>query len=300
VFTRARHWSLSWARQTLFDIFFSYFSHPLCVLCSPTNQPTNQPRSSFYFLYPPVNFSFSGQNIQFWTLISKHLNLYTCYARLDFFTEMKIQVVVFWVKTPCSVVVEYKPLRRSCCTYLHFTLKIQAARSSETLVSCHKTTRPHNSEDFGLNSACIRGPFAKFVDWSYYSELEYSEGEVTVSFSKYLSWQTMHFLQRSTHFSKTCCRQLITSKFLASELPFHGWKSPEISWGEIWTEFLEKVDPWNPIRTSAIQSRSRPMRFLGISNHETGAPRQEISKWSTVCSTFSRSGWSVVRSASLT
>jgi hypothetical protein len=46
-----------------------------------------------------------------------------------------------------------------------------------------------------------------------------------------------------------------------------------------------------------IQSRSRPIRFLGFSNHEKGAPRQEISKWSTVCSTFSRSGWSVVRSA---
>jgi hypothetical protein len=28
---------------------------------------------------------------------------------------------------------------------------------------------------------------------------------------------------------------LITSKFLASEVPFHGWKSPEIAWGEIWT-----------------------------------------------------------------
>jgi hypothetical protein len=28
------------------------------------------------------------------------------------------------------------------------------------------------------------------------------------------------------------------------------------------------------------------------------APRQEISKWSTVCITFLRSGWSVVRSAS--
>jgi hypothetical protein len=42
---------------------------------------------------------------------------------------------------------------------------------------------------------------------------------------------------------------------------------------------------------------SRPMRYLGFSNHEKGAPRQ-ISKWSTVCSTFSRSGWSVVRSAS--
>jgi hypothetical protein len=41
------------------------------------------------------------------------------------------------------------------------------------------------------------------------------------------------------------------------------------------------------------------MRFLGFSNHEKGAPRQEISKWSTVCNTFLRSGWSVVRSASL-
>jgi hypothetical protein len=49
-----------------------------------------------------------------------------------------------------------------------------------------------------------------------------------------------------------------------------------------------------------IQFKSRPMRFLGSSNHEKGAPRQEISKWSTVCSTFWRSGWSVVRSASLT
>jgi hypothetical protein len=49
-----------------------------------------------------------------------------------------------------------------------------------------------------------------------------------------------------------------------------------------------------------IQFRSCPMRFLGFSNHEKGVPRgQEISKWSTVCSSFSSSGWSVVRSASL-
>jgi hypothetical protein len=41
------------------------------------------------------------------------------------------------------------------------------------------------------------------------------------------------------------------------------------------------------------------MRFLGFSNHEKGALRQEISKWLTVYSTFSRSGWSVVRNASL-
>jgi hypothetical protein len=47
-----------------------------------------------------------------------------------------------------------------------------------------------------------------------------------------------------------------------------------------------------------IQFRSCPIRFLGFSNHEKGAPRQEISKWLTVCSTFSRTGWSFVRSTS--
>jgi hypothetical protein len=81
----------------------------------------------------------------------------------------------------------------------------------------------------------IRGPFEKLVDSLYYSESELSGGAVTVSFSKYLPWQAMHFIQRSTHFSKTCCRPLITSKFLASELPFHGSKNPEIPWGKIWT-----------------------------------------------------------------
>jgi hypothetical protein len=41
---------------------------------------------------------------------------------------------------------------------------------------------------------------------------------------------------------------------------------------------VEKVDRGNPIRTSAIQSRSRLLRFLGFSNHEKGAPTREISK----------------------
>jgi hypothetical protein len=40
---------------------------------------------------------------------------------------------------------------------------------------------------------------------------------------------------------------------------------------------LGKVDWWNPIRTLTIQSRSHLMRFLGFSNHEKGAPRQEVS-----------------------
>jgi hypothetical protein len=33
----------------------------------------------------------------------------------------------------------------------HFTLKMEAARSSKTLVSYHNTTRRHNSEDLDLN-----------------------------------------------------------------------------------------------------------------------------------------------------
>jgi hypothetical protein len=41
---------------------------------------------------------------------------------------------------------------------------------------------------------------------------------------------------------------------------------------------LEKVDRWNPIKTSAIQSRARPTRFLGFFKHEKGNLRQEISK----------------------
>jgi hypothetical protein len=46
-----------------------------------------------------------------------------------------------------------------------------------------------------------RRPFEKFVDSPYYSESLFCGGAVTVSFSKYLPWQVMHFLQRSIHFS---------------------------------------------------------------------------------------------------
>jgi hypothetical protein len=56
----------------------------------------------------------------------------------------------------------------------------------------------------------LRGPFEKFVDSPYYSEPEFCGGVVTVYFSKYLPWQAMSFLQRSTHFSITSCRQLMS------------------------------------------------------------------------------------------
>jgi hypothetical protein len=95
------------------------------------------------------------------------------------------------------------------------------------------------------NTAChklyLRAPFAKFVESPYYSESKLSGSAVTVSFSNHLPWQAMHFLQRSTHFSKTCCRPLLTSKFLDSEFPFHVWKSPEIARGENWVEFCVRL-----------------------------------------------------------
>jgi hypothetical protein len=88
----------------------------------------------------------------------------------------------------------------------------------------------------------IRGPFVKFVDALYYSESELCGDAVTVSSSKFLTWQAMYFLQRSTHFSKTCCRpfaasfrRIVEQAVLTSELPFQGWSSLEIAWGEIWT-----------------------------------------------------------------
>jgi hypothetical protein len=96
---------------------------------------------------------------------------------------------------------------------------------------------------------------------------------------------------------------LITSKFFLSRSSLFMVGKAQKSHGarsELSSVFgMGKVDRWNPIRTSAIRSKSHPMRFLGFSNNEKGASRQEISKWWTVCSTFSRSEWSVVRSTSL-
>jgi hypothetical protein len=50
------------------------------------------------------------------------------------------------------------------------------------------------------------------MDSPYYSESELCGVAVTVSFSKYLPWQAMHFLQHSTHFLKMY-RGLLTASF---------------------------------------------------------------------------------------
>jgi hypothetical protein len=80
-------------------------------------------------------------------------------------------------------------------------------------------------------------------------------------------------LQTVDHFEISCLGAR-SSLFMAGKAQkSHGVRS------ELNSVFgLEKVDRWNPVRTSAIQSRSRPMRFLGFSSHEKGVPKQEISK----------------------
>jgi hypothetical protein len=57
----------------------------------------------------------------------------------------------------------------------------------------------------------IRGPFEKFGDSPYYFKSELYGGAVTVSFSKYLLWQAMHFLRSSTSTKRAANRLPQTS-----------------------------------------------------------------------------------------
>jgi hypothetical protein len=57
--------------------------------------------------------------------------------KVEVFTPMNIQVVVFWVVTPCNDT--------------NFTLKMEAVRFSETLVSFHISIWHDNAEDYDQN-----------------------------------------------------------------------------------------------------------------------------------------------------
>jgi hypothetical protein len=61
----------------------------------------------------------------------------------------RIQVEVFWVVMPCTVVVVYQHFRGLC-----FTLKMETVWTSEMLVYYHHTTQYHIPEDLDLNHHC--------------------------------------------------------------------------------------------------------------------------------------------------
>jgi hypothetical protein len=147
-----------------------------------------------------------------------------------------------------------------------------------------------------------RGPFENFVDSPYYTKSNFVEvrwrplfrstflGKRCTSYNTLPTsqkraadrWSLRNFLPRSSLF--------IVGKAQKS----HGSRSG------LYGGCSNGVPPIHLFQAEyRIQFRSRLMLFVGFSSHEKGAPRQEISKWSKVCSTFSRSGWSVVRSASL-
>jgi hypothetical protein len=57
--------------------------------------------------------------------------------------------MVFCVATLCNDVVGYQCSRGPCCLHLHFTLKMEAEWSSETLASYHITIRRRNTLAWG-------------------------------------------------------------------------------------------------------------------------------------------------------
>jgi len=64
----------------------------------------------------------------------------------DVENRIYFKVEVFWVVTPCNVVVGHQGFRAPCCLHLQG----ETAWTSETFVSYHKSAWSHNPEDLDL------------------------------------------------------------------------------------------------------------------------------------------------------
>jgi len=62
------------------------------------------------------------------------------------------QVDILWVVTPCSFVVGYQRFRGPCCLHLQGEVKMEAAWTSETLISHRNITRRHKAEDLDTST----------------------------------------------------------------------------------------------------------------------------------------------------
>jgi len=103
---------------------------------------------------PDMSFLFSISSMVSTLVVLLFSSYYSCLGPL-------------WVVASCSVVVIYQHVSST------FTLKVQAAWTSETLVPNHKTTRRHNPEGFDLNVHHHENLYLKHSTLTFTTEFPY-------------------------------------------------------------------------------------------------------------------------------